>query len=114
MATPAKARSGAIALADAPAPPHSIEAEQAVLGGLLMDPTAWDNVADVVRETDFYRNDHRLIFASIGVLAGNGKPTDFVTVSEHLERNGNLEAAGGIAYLGTVARETPTAANVRT
>jgi replicative DNA helicase len=114
MATPAKARSGAIALADAPAPPHSIEAEQAVLGGLLMDPTAWDNVADVVRETDFYRNDHRLIFEAIGVLAGNGKPTDFVTVSEHLERNGKLEAAGGIAYLGTVARETPTAANVRT
>jgi replicative DNA helicase len=114
MAIPAKARSGAIAIADAPTPPHSIEAEQAVLGGLLMEPAAWDNVADVVGEADFYRNDHRLIFAAIGALAANSKPTDFVTVSEHLERNGNLEGAGGIAYLGTVARETPTAANVRT
>ena len=113
MATPAKARSGAIALAEAPAPPHSIEAEQAVLGGLLMDPTAWDTVADVIRDTDFYRNDHRLVFEAIGALAGNAKPTDVVTVSEYLERNGNLEAAGGVAYLGTVARETPTAANVR-
>lgn len=113
MPSPAKARSGALAFADAPAPPHSIEAEQAVLGGLLLDTTAWDNVADVVGEADFYRNDHRLIFGAIGALAGNGKPTDFVTVSEHLERSGNLEAAGGIAYLGTVARETPTAANVR-
>jgi replicative DNA helicase len=113
MAAPAKARSAAVAFADAPAPPHSIEAEQAVLGGLLMDPVAWDSVADVVREDDFYRNDHRLIFGAIGALAGNGKPTDVVTVTEHLERNGNLEAAGGIAYLGTVARETPTAANVR-
>ncbi len=113
MATPAKARGGAIAFADAPTPPHSIEAEQAVLGGLLINPTAWDNVADVVRESDFYRNDHRLIFEAIGALAGNGKPTDVVTVSEQLERNGNLEAAGGVAYLGTVARETPTAANVR-
>ena len=97
MATPAKARSGAIALAEAPAPPHSIEAEQAVLGGLLMDPTAWDTVADVIRDTDFYRNDHRLVFEAIGALAGNAKPTDVVTVSEYLERNGNLEAAGGVA-----------------
>jgi replicative DNA helicase len=113
MASPAKARSAAIAFADAPTPPHSIEAEQAVLGGLLMDPAAWDGVADIVRESDFYRHDHRLIFAAIGSLAGNGKPTDAVTVSEHLERTGSLEAAGGIAYLGTVARETPTAANVR-
>ncbi|HWG29815.1 MAG TPA: replicative DNA helicase [Steroidobacteraceae bacterium] len=113
MPSPAKARSGAITSADAPVPPHSIEAEQAVLGGLLLDPTAWDHVADVVRDTDFYRNDHRLIFEAIGALAANGKPTDVVTVTEQLERNGNLEAAGGVAYLGTVARETPTAANVR-
>ncbi len=113
MAGPAKARSGAVAFLDAPTPPHSIEAEQAVLGGLLLDPVAWDNVADVVRESDFYRPDHRLIFGAIGSLAGDGKPCDAVTVCEFLERNGNLEAAGGLAYLGSVARDTPTAANVR-
>ncbi len=113
MAGPAKARSTTVAFVDAPTPPHSIEAEQAVLGGLLLDPIAWDNVADAVGESDFYRPDHRLIFGAIGSLAGNGKPCDAVTVSEFLERNGNLEAAGGLAYLGQVARDTPTAANVR-
>lgn len=113
MASPAKARSGAIAFADAPAPPHSIEAEQAVLGGLMLDQAAWDNVADVVRENDFYRPDHRLIFGAISVLAGDGKPCDQVTVAEYLERTGSAEAAGGLAYLSQIARETPSAANVR-
>jgi replicative DNA helicase len=94
-------------------PPHSVEAEQAVLGGLLIDATAWDHVADVVRAEDFYRPDHRLIFDSIGALASTGKPCDVVTVSEHLERTGRLADAGGLAYLGTLARDTPTAANVR-
>jgi replicative DNA helicase len=106
-------RGDAVALLDVPAPPHSIEAEQAVLGGLLLDPIAWDNVADVVTEPDFYRPDHRLIFSAIGALAGEGKPCDVVTVSQHLERTGKLEAAGGLAYLSSVARDTPTAANVR-
>ncbi|MGH6740147.1 MAG: DnaB-like helicase N-terminal domain-containing protein, partial [Bradyrhizobium sp.] len=113
MANPAKARSGAIAFADAPAPPHSIEAEQAVLGGLMLDQAAWDNVADVVRENDFYRPDHRLIFGAISALAGDGKPCDQVTVAEYLERMGSAEAAGGLAYLSQIARETPSAANVR-
>ena len=113
MAAFPKARDGGSALGGAPMPPHSIEAEQAVLGGLLLEASAWDQVADAVIETDFYRPDHRLIFESIGALAGNGKPCDVVTVSEHLERIGKLEAAGGLAYLGTLARETPTAANVR-
>jgi replicative DNA helicase len=108
-----KAHGGGLAHGDAPTPPHSIEAEQAVLGGLLLEASAWDQVADAVTEGDFYRPDHRLIFESIGALAGNGKPCDVVTVSEHLERIGKLEAAGGLAYLGTLARETPTAANVR-
>jgi len=94
-------------------PPHSIEAEQAVLGSLLIDARAWDHVADVVRAEDFYRPDHRLIFESIGTLAGTSQPCDVVTVSEQLERSGRLEQAGGIAYLGTLARDTPTAANVR-
>ena len=90
-----------------------MEAEQAVLGGLLLDSSAWDNVADVVRPEDFYRPDHRLILEAIGTLATNGKPCDVVTVSEQLERTGQLEAAGGLAYLGALARDTPTAANVR-
>jgi len=101
------------AVVDVRTPPHSIEAEQAVLGSLLIDATAWDHVADVVRGDDFYRPDHRLIFESIGTLAGSGKPCDVVTVSEQLERNNQLQEAGGIAYLGTLARDTPTAANVK-
>jgi replicative DNA helicase len=94
-------------------PPHSVEAEQAVLGGLMLESSAWDNVADVVRATDFYRPDHRTIFDAIGALAGNGKPCDVVTVSEQLERIGELGNAGGLAYLGQLAQDTPTAANVR-
>jgi len=94
-------------------PPHSIEAEQAVLGGLLLDSTAWDNVADVLRADDFYRPDHRIIFEAIGFLATQGRPSDAVTVSEHLERSSKLVEAGGLAYLGALARDTPTAANVR-
>ena len=115
MAGPAKARrgSGSLSLADAPQPPHSIEAEQAVLGGLLLDPVAWDNVADVVIAEDFYRPDHKLIFQAIGALAGNGKPCDVVTVVGELERRSELDRAGGLAYLGSLARDTPTAANVR-
>jgi replicative DNA helicase len=105
--------SGSVALIDAPTPPHSVEAEQAVLGGLLLDPAAWDTVADQVLPEDFYRPDHRLVFAAIGELAGNGKPCDVVTVSQQLERTGKLEEAGGLAYLSSVARGTPTAANVR-
>ena len=98
---------------DIPTPPHSIEAEQAVLGGLMLESSAWDQVADALNEEDFYRPDHRLIFAAIGELAGNGRPCDVVTVSEQLGRIGKLEAAGGLAYLGSLARDTPTAANVR-
>jgi len=94
-------------------PPHSIEAEQAVLGGLLLDTSAWDQVGDAVTAEDFYRRDHRLIFEAIGQLATESRPCDVVTVSEHLERRGMLEEAGGLAYLGTLARDTPSAANVR-
>ena len=108
-----RADSGSVALLDAPTPPHSIEAEQAVLGGLLLDPLAWDNVADAVTQEDFYRPDHQLIFEAIGSLAAAGKPVDAVTVSQHLERIGKLDAAGGLAYLSSIARDTPSAANVR-
>ena len=94
-------------------PPHSVEAEQSVLGGLLLDSAAWDNVADVVRSEDFYRPDHSLIFEAIGALAAQGKPSDVVTVSEQLERLGKLDSVGGLGYLGTLARDTPTAANIK-
>jgi replicative DNA helicase len=79
----------------------------------MIEPTAWDQVADVIRAADFYRPDHKLIFEAIEALARDGKPTDVVTVSEQLSRIGQLEAAGGLAYLGTLAENTPTAANSR-
>lgn len=113
MAGSAKARRDTGSVLDVRTPPHSVEAEQAVLGGLLLDSSAWDHVADIIRAEDFYRPDHRLIFEAIGTLATNGKPCDVVTVSEQLERTGQLAEAGGLAYLGTLARDTPTAANVR-
>ena len=94
-------------------PPHSVEAEQAVIGGLLIDALAWDQIGDLIVADDFYRPDHQLIFAALAELIANGKPADVVTASGQLEGSGRLEAAGGLAYLGTLARDTPTAANVR-
>jgi replicative DNA helicase len=94
-------------------PPHSIEAEQAVLGGLLLDTQAWDQVGDSVTAEDFYRPDHRLIFDSISELVAESKAIDVVTVSERLERLGKLADVGGLAYLSTLVRDTPTAANSR-
>ena len=94
-------------------PPHSVEAEQAVIGGLLIDATAWDQVGDLIVADDFYRPDHQSIFAALAELIASGKPADVVTAAGQLERSGRLEAAGGLSYLGTLARDTPTAANVR-
>ncbi len=94
-------------------PPHSLEAEQSVLGALLIDTTTWDQVADIVVAEDFYRPDHRLIFQALAELVAAGRPGDVVTVAEQLERRGRLTDAGGLAYLGTLARDTPTAANAR-
>ncbi|MEE9325691.1 MAG: replicative DNA helicase [Cocleimonas sp.] len=94
-------------------PPHSIEAEQSVLGGLLLENRAWDKIADVVEEEDFYRHDHRLIFRSIAVLAERDKPLDIITLSEWLKDRDELENAGGLAYLGTLAKDTPSAANIK-
>ena len=94
-------------------PPHSVEAEQAVLGGLMLDSNAWDAVADIISAGDFYRRDHRLIFEAIVEVAEIRGSCDAVTISEHLERKGRLEEIGGLAYLGTIARDTPSAANVR-
>ena len=94
-------------------PPHSIEAEQAVLGGLMLDQRAWEQIADRINDSDFYRHDHRLIFRAIEELDQKDVPTDAVTLSQHLESRGLLEDAGGLAYLGRLAKETPTAANIR-
>ncbi len=101
------------AATDLRTPPHSVEAEQAVLGGLMLDRNAWDNVGDVVTADDFFRPDHKLIFESIASLAGEAQPCDPVTVSEHLQRLGKLNDAGGLPYLGTLTRDTPGAANAR-
>lgn len=113
MTGTAKARRDSVSVVDVRTPPHSVEAEQSVLGGLLIDPNAWDNVGDVIRANDFYRPDHRLIFEAIAALAAEAKPYDLITVSEALARIGKLDAAGGVAYLGTLSHDTPTAANVR-
>ena len=94
-------------------PPHSLEAEQSLLGGLMLDPAAWDKVADVIQADDFYRRDHQLIYAAIGSLAEDSNPCDAVTLSEFLDNRGELSQAGGLAYLATLANETPSAANVR-
>ncbi len=94
-------------------PPHSVEAEQAVLGGLMLDNATWKQVADRLREEDFYRQDHRLIFRAITELFDDGTPFDAVTLAEWLRSRNQLEQAGGLAYLATLARDTPTAANVR-
>lgn len=93
-------------------PPHSIEAEQSVLGGLMLDADAWDRVVDVVASDDFYRRDHRLIFTAIASLCQEGNPADAVTVSDRLARSGDLEAASGLAYVGALANNTPSAANI--
>lgn len=94
-------------------PPNSIEAEQSVLGGVMLDNAAWDKIADLVVESDFYRKDHRVIFAGIAALAEDSRPCDVVTVSEYLDNRGELEDAGGLEYLATLANETPGAANAR-
>ena len=93
-------------------PPHSIEAEQSVLGGLLIDNEAWERVADILIEQDFYRRDHRMVFAAIRSLADRGRPFDAVTTSDWLESQGVLEEAGGLAYIGELARDTPSSANI--
>ena len=94
-------------------PPHSTEAEQSVLGGLMLENSAWDRIADVVSGEDFYRHEHRLIFRAIANLINESRPADIITVQESLERNEELEAAGGFNYLITLAQNTPSAANIR-
>ena len=93
-------------------PPHSIDAEQSVLGGLMLDNEAWDRVAEKVVEQDFYLRSHRFIFAAMSRLAEAAQPIDIITVSENLEANQQLDDVGGFAYLGEIAKNTPSAANI--
>ena len=94
-------------------PPHSVEAEQSVLGGLLLDNEALDKIADILHEDDFYRHDHKLIYQHISRLIQLSRPADIVTVAESLESNAELTSIGGLAYLDALAKNTPTAANIR-
>ena len=94
-------------------PPHSVEAEQSVLGGLMLDNDAADRIGDVVSAEDFYSDAHRVIYRSIVELIGDGKPADVVTVSEALSSAQRLDYVGGLAYLGALAQNVPTAANIR-
>ncbi|HHU95453.1 MAG TPA: replicative DNA helicase [Alcaligenaceae bacterium] len=94
-------------------PPHSVEAEQSVLGGLLLDNSSWDRIADIITDDDFYRFDHRIIWQHITRLIGLARPADVVTVYESLTTAGKAEEAGGLAYLNALAHNTPSAANIR-
>ncbi|MBO1272408.1 replicative DNA helicase [Shewanella sp. 4t3-1-2LB] len=93
-------------------PPHSIEAEQSVLGGLMLEAEAWDKVAEALVKEDFYSRAHKLIFSAMQKLVDSGQPLDLITVSEQLELTDELEDAGGFAYLGEIAKNTPSAGNI--
>ena len=94
-------------------PPHSIEAEQSVLGGLLLDNSAWDRAGDLLTASDFYRYEHKAIYAAVGALVTASKPADVITVYEQLQGHGKAEECGGIAYLNALAQSVPSAANLR-
>ena len=94
-------------------PPHSLESEQSVLGGLLLDNHAWEKVADVITDNDFYRQDHRLIYHHICKLIEQNKPADVITVAESLETSAELQTIGGLAYIGAIVQNTPSAANIK-
>ncbi|MFI4954817.1 MAG: replicative DNA helicase [Gammaproteobacteria bacterium] len=93
-------------------PPHSLEAERAVIGGLMLDVNGWEKIAGKIYEGDFYRHDHRLIFRTIQHLADRNQPLDVVTLSEYLNNTDQLAEAGGMAYLIEIAKNTPSAANI--
>lgn len=99
-------------MGDVKLPPHSIEAEQAVIGGLMIRPKAWMDVADIVAASDFYRADHQMIFGAIAEILETGTEADVITLAEKLDGAGNLQRCGGMQYLGDLQNETPSAANV--
>ncbi len=93
-------------------PPHSLEAEQSVLGGLILDNDAWEKVSEKIVSEDFYRNEHRLIFRALHFLAENSRPMDVVTLFEFLEQEGEADEIGGLAYIADLAKNTPSASNI--
>ncbi|ANS86621.1 replicative DNA helicase [Vibrio scophthalmi] len=93
-------------------PPHSLEAEQSVIGGLLLDNERWDTVAERVMASDFYSRPHRLVFEAVKRILEDSKPLDLITLSEHLEQHEQLEDVGGFAYLADLVKNTPSAANI--
>ncbi|NBW79228.1 MAG: replicative DNA helicase [Betaproteobacteria bacterium] len=94
-------------------PPHSIEAESSVLGGILLDNSTWDKVGDLLKENDFYRYEHRLVFGAMGSLINANKPADVVTVFEHLQGQGKSDDVGGLVYLNALAQYVPSTGNIR-
>ena len=94
-------------------PPHSVEGESSVLGGLLLDNGAWDRVGDLLVDEDFYRYEHKLIYAAVGALINATKPADVITVYEHLQNQGKAEDIGGLGYLNSLAQYVPSAGNIR-
>ena len=94
-------------------PPHSIEGESSVLGGLLLDNSAWDRVGDLLTDGDFYRYEHRLIYSAIGMLINATKPADVITVFEQLQSQGRADEVGGLGYLNSLAQFVPSASNIR-
>jgi replicative DNA helicase len=94
-------------------PPHSIEAESSVLGGLMLDVNAWDRVGDLITEYDFYRFEHRLIFVAIGTLANACHQPDVLSVYDCLEKIGKADEVGGLPYLNSLAQLVPSAGNIR-
>ena len=94
-------------------PPHSVEAEQSVLGGLLLNNSTWEDIADIINDDDFYRHDHRLIWQHISILLRAGKPADALTVKDALQLAGRLEDAGGEQYLVMLSNAVISASNIR-
>lgn len=94
-------------------PPHSIEAETSVLGGLLLDNSAWDRIGDMLKDSDFYRHEHQLVFGAVGSLVNSGRQADIVTVYSYLQAHGKADEVGGMVYLNALAQYVPSAANIR-
>jgi replicative DNA helicase len=94
-------------------PPHNVDAEQSLIGGLIIDGRAWERIADIVAEADFYRDDNRRIFGHIRKMIETGKTVDVLTLSESIERSNEADQTGGLGYLGEIANATPSVANIR-
>src|SRR5512137_2774928 len=91
-------------------PPCSIEAEQSLIGAMLIDDRSWDAVSDLVTEADFYRDDNRRIWRHISLLAGSGKDCGIISVFDSIQKSNEVEQCGGMAYIGEIANATPSAA----